>query len=106
MNKILAPILFSKIQIIVPLAKHYRLGLNIWAISFKHFQILVLFIVILDVKLHTINCEKNRVKGHPYSPYTPNLYYYSKNLQNTWPLRYPILDYVNHTGIKGIYDFC
>ena len=38
-----------------------------------------------------MNCDKNRVKGQPYSPYTPNLYIYSKNWENKVPLRYPLV---------------
>lgn len=53
--------------------------------------------------MHKLNCDKNRVKGQPYSPYTPNLYYYSKKWGNKWPLRYPLLETINDSGIKGIY---
>ena len=46
------------------------------------------------------------MKGQIISPYTPNLYYYSKNWKNQRPLRYPVMEYFNHTGIMGIYNFC
>lgn len=53
-----------------------------------------------------MNCDKNKVRGQPYSPYTPNLYLYSKNWGNKEPIRYPIIEYVSHTNVWGIYDFC
>ena len=52
-----------------------------------------------------MNCDKNRLKGQPYSPYTPNLYYYSRNWGNKWPIRYPLIDLIQDLGIKGMYDF-
>lgn len=60
----------------------------------------------LGVEVHSLNCEKNRIKGQPYSPYTPNLYYYSKNWRNTIPLRYPLVELIKYNGIWGIYTYC
>ncbi len=52
-----------------------------------------------------MNCDKNRVKGLPHSPYTPSLYYYSQNWKNKRPIPYPITYSFNHTGILGLYNF-
>lgn len=58
-----------------------------------------------ESKVHSFNCDKNQINGQPYSPYTPNMYYYSKNWRNKWPIRYPLLDTVGVLGLKGLYDF-
>jgi hypothetical protein len=60
----------------------------------------------LGLDVHALNCDKNRVKGQPYSPYTPNLYLYSKNWENKDPIRYPIVENVKFSSVWGIYHFC
>lgn len=65
----------------------------------------VIFYSFLGFDIHRINCQKNRVKGQAYSPYTPNMNYYKNQWKHSGPVRIN-LETLSHQGLVGLYDFC